>query len=140
MAEPTPRPGDILLMRSPGLLGWAIRFFDGAEVDRAALVLRDGRAAEAVGDSIAITPITETIAGTEHVIVRRLKETAPMDVVIGRAEDLRSSPASGRPELVLALLACGRKLPPAPSMRAVQRSCLEAGTAALRGATPMLGA
>ena len=127
-------------MRSPGLLGWAIRAFDGAEVDRAALVLSDGKAAEAVGDSLAILPITETIAGTERVIVRRLKEQAPMDAVIGRAEELRSSPMSGRPELILALLACGRKLPPAPSLRAVQRASLEAGKSALRGASPMIGA
>ncbi|TMA25970.1 MAG: hypothetical protein E6J88_09290 [Deltaproteobacteria bacterium] len=140
MGEAEPRPGDILLLRSPGLLGWAIRFFDGAEVDRAALVLTDGRGAEAVGDSVAVSPLTEIIAGTERVIVRRLKESAPMDAVLGRAEDLRSSPVSGRPEMVLALLACGRKLPPAPSLRSVQRACLEAGTAALRGAVPLVGA
>ena len=71
MGEAEPRPGDILLLRSPGLLGWAIRFFDGAEVDRAALVLPDGRGAEAVGDSVAVSPLTEIIAGTERVIVRR---------------------------------------------------------------------
>ena len=140
MRELEPRPGDVLLLRSPGLLGWAIRFFDGAEVDRAALVLTDGRGVEAVGDSVAVSPLTEIIAGTERVIVRRLKESAPMDAVLGRAEDLRSSPVSGRPETVLALLACGRKLPPAPSLRSVQRACLEAGTAALRGAVPLVGA
>ncbi|MCA1827148.1 MAG: hypothetical protein ABR567_06345 [Myxococcales bacterium] len=140
MGDLEPRPGDILLLRSPGLLGWAIRFFDGSEVDRAALVLTGGRAAEAVGDSVAVTPITETIAGTERVIVRRLKEVAPMDAVIGRAEDLRSSPVSGRPELVLALLACGRKLPAAPSLRSVQRACLEAATEVLRGVMPVIGA
>lgn len=140
MGDLQPRPGDVLLMRSPGVLGWAIRFFDGAEVDRAALVLADGRAAEAVGDSVTVTPITETIAGTERVVVRRLKETAPMDAVLGRAEDLRANPISGRPEVLLALLACGRKLAPAPSLRSVQRACLEAGAAALRGATPLVGA
>src|SRR5438132_1684791 len=42
------RAGDILLLRSTGLLAWAIRFFDGAEVDRAALYLGEGRVLECV--------------------------------------------------------------------------------------------
>jgi hypothetical protein len=112
-----------------------VRLFDGAEVDRAALYLGDGKIAEASGDAVAVSPLEETPAA-----VRRLKEFAPMDAVVGRAEALRSEPVSGRPETLLALLAISRKLRSTPSVRAVQRACLEAGAAKLRGTTPLVGA
>ncbi len=129
------RPGDVVLLRSPGLLAWAVRLFDGAEVDRAGLYLGDGKVAEASGDAVVVSALEETPA-----IVRRLKEFAPMDAVVARAEALRSEPVSGRPETLLALLAMSRKLRATPSLRAVQRACLEAGAAVLQGTTPLAGA
>ena len=126
------RPGDIVLFRSPGRLGWAVRVFDGSDVDRAALYLGDGRAAEAGGAQ----PLRDLLDSAESAVVRRLKDQAEMEVVVARAADLAEAPAAPQPEVLLALLACSRKLRATPSLRALQRSCLEAG-AALTPAEPL---
>ncbi|HUJ25362.1 MAG TPA: hypothetical protein VLW85_05050 [Myxococcales bacterium] len=130
------RPGDVLLIRSPGRLWWAVRLFDGAEVDRAALVLGDGRVAEISGSALVQRPLAEFLGSGEAVIARRLKETGSMEPVLARAADLGEQRAAGQPEVLLALLCCSRKLRAAPSLRALQRSCLEAG-AALTLAEPL---
>ena len=123
-------------MRSTGLPAWAVRLFDGAGVDRAALALTGGRFAEASGDGVTVGELP----AAERVVVRRLKEAAAMEPVIDRLEALRGSPVTERPEVLLALLAISRKLRPAPSLRAVQRACLEAGARALKAVNPLVGA
>jgi hypothetical protein len=133
------RPGDILLLRTPGQLWRAVRLFDGAEVDRAGLVLGDGRVAEVVDGGLREWPLHDFIASGEQAAARRLKETAPMEPVLARVGELREASAAGQPEVLLALLSCARKLPAAPSLRAVQRACLEAG-AALTPSEPLTGA
>src|ERR1700687_3298423 len=56
------RAGDVLLLRSPGAAAWVARLFDGAEVDRAALYLGEGRVAEAAGDSVALGSLDQCTA------------------------------------------------------------------------------
>src|SRR2546428_5823951 len=92
------RAGDILLLRSPGLLAWAIRFLDGAEVDRAALYLGEGRALECVDGAPVSRPLEESMAGSELSVARRLKEVAPLEPVLGRAaEQLAAGRAARSP-------------------------------------------
>jgi hypothetical protein len=134
------RAGDILLLRSPGALSWATRLFDGAEVDRAALYLGDGRVAECVDGAPVSRKLEECLAGAELSLARRLKEVAPLEPVLGRAAEQLSSERAARPEVLLALLAASRKLRPAPSLRRVQRAALDAAAALLRGETPMTAA
>src|ERR1041384_7497691 len=110
------RPGDILLLRSPGRLRWAVRLFDGSEVDRAALYAGDGVAIDIGGRR----PLKELLDSAESAIARRLKDSANMDVVLERAAELRDAPAAAQPEVLLALLCCSRKLRAAPSLREQQ--------------------
>jgi hypothetical protein len=134
------RAADILLLRSPGPSAWAVRLFDGAEVDRAALFLGAGRVAEVEGDAVVFRSLEECLAGTERAVVRRMKEPAAMEPVLGRAEALRDAHVTGRPEVLLALLSSSRRLRPTPSLRLLQRSILEAGAAALAQPAPMTSA
>ena len=120
------RPGDIILLRSPGRLWWAVRLFDGAEVDRAALFLGDGRVASAEGTQ----SLQKLLDSAESGVARRLKDSANMDVVLARAQQMRDAPLAPRPEVLLALLCSSRKVRAAPSLRGLQRACLEAGAAA----------
>jgi len=135
------RAGDILLLRSPGRLAWAIRFFDGAEVDRAALYAGKGRVAEVIDGAPAWRALPDCLASAESVVARRLKDTAPMDPVLAHADELlaESQPATSRSEVLLALLAVSRKLRTSPSLRAMQRAVLEAAAAALQAPSPMVG-
>ena len=132
--------GDVLLLRSRGVAAWAVRLFDGAEVDRAALFLGDGKVAEAFGDAVVFRPLDDCLATAERAIARRLKEPAAMDPVLARAEALRDAPATGRPEVLLALLSISRKLRVTPSLRLLQRSTLEAAAAAVRQPSPLVDA
>jgi hypothetical protein len=134
------RPGDILLLRSAGRLSWAVRLFDGAEVDRAALVIGDGRVVELVDGALVLRALDECLGAAEAAVARRLKEPASMEPVVARAESMREAHASGRPEVLLGLLACARKLRAAPSLRSLQRACLEAGAAALSAPEPITSA
>ena len=135
------RAGDVLLLRSAGRTAWAVRCFDGAEVDHAALVLGDGRVAEVIDGAPAQRTIEECLASAEHVLARRLKEAAPMEPVLARAtRALRETRACGRSEVLLALLACARKHRSTPSVRTAQRACLEAGATAVPSPEPLTAA
>jgi hypothetical protein len=134
------RAGDILLLRSPGAAAWVARLFDGADVDRAALYLGEGRVAEAAGDAVALRSLDQCVAGSESAVARRLKEPAPMEPVLGRAEALRQERTAAAPEVLLALLCVSRKLRATPGLRALQRASLESGAAALKGAAGLTGA
>src|SRR5258708_262553 len=129
--EPLPglRAGDVLLLRSPGAAAWAARLFDGAEVDRAALCLGEGRVAEGVDGAIAERSLDECLAGSERAIARRLKITAAMEPVLARAAALRQERVAASIEVKLALLCCSRKLRATPGLRGLQRAALEAGAA-----------
>src|SRR5437899_2214126 len=70
------RPGDVILLRSPGKLAAAVRLLDGAEVDRAALYLGGDRVAEALETGAVARPLAECVASAEHVVARRLKDAA----------------------------------------------------------------
>ena len=133
------RPGDILLLRSPGVLAWAVRFFDGAEVDRAALVLEDGRVAEVIAGAPEVRSLQDCLASAEQVTARRLKDLASMEPVIARAGTLHEAHATGRPEVLLALLCCARKLRAASSLRGLQRACLATAAALLPAPEPLTG-
>jgi hypothetical protein len=131
------RAGDILLLRSPGRLSWAIRHFDGAEVDRAALFLGEGRAAECVDGAPLARSLEESLAGADLSLARRLKEVAPLEPVLSRASELLTQGPVGRPEVLVALLAISRKPRPAPSLRRVQRAALDTASTLLDGTPPM---
>src|SRR5438477_9350218 len=134
------RAGDILLLRSSGLLAWATRFFDGSEVDRAALYLGDGRVAECVDGPPVARTLEECLAGTELSFARRLKEVAPLEPVLGRAADQLGAGRVARREVVIALLAISRKLRPTPSLRRLQRAALDSAAPLLGGNSPILPA
>lgn len=134
------RAGDVLLLRSRGVAAWAVRLFDGAEVDRAALFLGDGRVAEVEGDAVVFRALDACLAAADRAVVRRLKEPAELEPVLGRAEALRDLPVTARPEVLLALLSIARKPRATPSLRLLQRSALEAAAAAVRPPAPLTGA
>ena len=134
------RAGDVLLLRSQGIAAWAVRLFDGAEVDRAALFLGAGRVAEVDGDAVIFRSLDACLANSERTIARRLKEPAAMEPVVERAEALRDAAATARPEVLLALLSISCKPRGAPSLRLLQRSALEFAAAALPKPWPLIDA
>ena len=137
---PELRRGDVLLLRSKGVAAWALRLFDGAEVDRAALFLGDGTVAEVDGDAVVFRPLDDCLALAERTIARRLKEPAAMEPVVERAKALRDASATARPEITLALLSISRKPRAAPSLRLLQRSALESAAAAIQKPGPLVDA
>jgi hypothetical protein len=51
------RSGDVLLYHGRGFISWAIRKFDGTEVNHAAIALDGERLGEAAGRGLQIAPI-----------------------------------------------------------------------------------
>jgi len=131
------RPGDVVLVRSPGRLAWATRFFDGAEVDRAALYLGESRVAEGVDGAPMTRSLDECLAGAELSLARRLKEVAPLEPVLQRAAEMLAQGPICPAEGLLALLAISRKLRTSPSLRRAQRAALETAAPLLRSTAPM---
>src|SRR5260370_32683684 len=79
------RAGDILLLRSAGAAAWVARLFDGADVDRAALYLGEGRVAEAAGDAGGLRSLDECVGGSDSAVPPGREEAAPMGPGLGPA-------------------------------------------------------
>lgn len=107
-------PGDILLYHGTGLIARLIRFFDGTEMNHAAVYLGEGRVGEALAQGLVRQTLAKSLRGTAYVAVRRLKAyPETMEPVVDKA---RSYLALGNRYaydqlLLLAFLGLTRKLP-----------------------------
>lgn len=125
-------PGDVLLFHGRGFVSWAIRKFDGTEVNHAAIALGDGKLAEAAGHGLQRASLDDALQNNDFTIVRRLKDKTLDDVVaVANRYVTESRPYAYQQIVLLALLATTRKIPLPPIGRRLVRSALDHAAAAL---------
>jgi hypothetical protein len=79
--------GDILLYHGDGLISKLIRFWDGTEVNHAAICIGNGKTGEAQAKGLSRSTIDAGLKSPEYVIVRRLKSIPDtMQPVVDKAE------------------------------------------------------
>lgn len=112
--EPPPlKPGDVLLFHGHGFVSWAIRRFDEADVDHAAVVLDPETMAEATASGLRHVAVEPAVDGNAFTYVRRLPDGIDTSPVIDRALAFESSgvPITHERLAMLAMLAMMRRLP-----------------------------
>lgn len=119
---------DILLYHGNAMISRLIRFFDGTEVNHAAICIGKRRLGEAEAKGLTRADIDAGIKSPEYMIVRRLK-TSPDSIqpVIDRAEyylKIGNKYAFGQ-ILLLAFLGLSRKLQVNPYLKLVLRKVLD---------------
>jgi hypothetical protein len=121
-------PGDVLLYHGRSLLARLIRFFDGTEVNHAALFLGKGKVGEALARGLTRQTLKKSMGDDAYVVVRRLK-TLPetMEPVVRKGEaylDLGNRYAFDQ-LLLLAFLGLTRKLPVNPYLKGLLRKIFD---------------
>jgi hypothetical protein len=120
--------GDVILYHGSGLLSRLIRFFDGTEVNHAAVCIGDGKVGEALSGGLTTRTVQESIRDDDYVIVRRLKtDPGTMQPVVDKAGHyLALGNRYGYEQLVLlALLGLTRKLDVNETLAWLLRSILD---------------
>lgn len=127
------RSGDVLLYHGRGFVSWAIRKFDGTDVNHAAIALDGERLGEAAGSGLQIAPIPASVSSNDFVVVRRFGAADPIDPVIGIADGYLagSKPYAYQQIVLLAILASTRRIPLPGIGRRMLRSVLDHAAAAL---------
>ena len=123
-----------MLYRGKSLLAKAIRLFDGADVNHAAICLPNRQIGEAIKQGVVSRDVDTSLKGNEFVKVRRLKDLPPdMSPVIAVADNYLSQGQRYAYEqiLLLAFLGLTRKPKVTPILRALLRTVLDAAAAAL---------
>ena len=83
--------GDIILYHGNSLLAKLIQFFDGTEMNHAAIFLGEGMVGEALAGGLTKQTLDKSIKDDEYVIIRRLKtDPGTMEPVANKAEDYLS--------------------------------------------------
>ena len=121
--------GDVLLYHGSGWISKAIRFFDGTDVNHAAIYLGNqsvGEAREFQG--LIRQPLSESIAATDWVLARRLQPAPPsIDPVLVRAHAYldNGNRYSYEQVFLLALLCLTRKAMISPLFARLVRAVLD---------------
>ena len=120
--------GDVILYNGDSWISKAIRFFDGTEVNHAAVFLGNGRVGEAIGQGLTERSFGESTKGDRYVIVRRLTtQPGTMAPVVQKA---RAYLAIGNRYafeqiLLLAFLGMTRKVPVNPYLKWLMRKVFD---------------
>jgi hypothetical protein len=127
------RPGDVLLFHGTGFVAWAIRAFDGSEVNHAAVAVDADTMAEATGGGLRLAPIADAVRYNRLTVVRDLATAPDMAPVVARARSYVDSGAAYAYQQIafLAVLSVTRRAPLSPVARRLVRSLLDRGAAAL---------
>ncbi len=126
--SPDIRPGDVLLFHGNSFVSWAIRWFDGTDVNHAAIALDADNMGEAVGSGLRDDPIAPAIKSNARTYVRRLPVSSAMTPVVSMAQRYLDSgvPYAYEELVLLAILSMTRRAPISnPLMRRVLRSTLD---------------
>ena len=126
--SPDIRPGDVLLFHGNGFVSWAIRWFDGTDVNHTAIAIDADNMGEAVGSGLRDDPIAAAIKSNVRTYVRRLPVTSAMTPVVSVAQKYLDSnvPYAYEELVLLAVLSMTRRAPISnPLMRRVLRSTLD---------------
>jgi hypothetical protein len=126
------RRGDVLLFHGDSFISWAIRLFDGTDVNHAAIALDETTLAEAAGRGLRRAPIAGAVAANKYMVVRRHPDADLASVVAtaGGWVDKRA-PYAYQQIVLLGLLAATRSIPLGGFGRRMLRSILDHAAAAL---------
>jgi hypothetical protein len=120
--------GDVFLYRGTSLIGRAIRFFDGTEVNHAGLYVEQEQVGEALGGGLVTQPLDRSVRDADWVLVRRLPDV-PADVRPLRTRASAYLAQGNRYAyeqiLLLAFLCLTRKVKVTPALRPLVRSALD---------------
>jgi hypothetical protein len=126
------RAGDVLLFRGGGFVSWAIRAFDGTDVNHAAIALDSTTLGEAGGRGLQRTLIETATKSNRYMRVRRHSDPDPGPVLTVASTYLdEGRPYAYQQIVLLALLASTRRLRLTGIARRMLRSVLDHGAAAL---------
>lgn len=131
------RPGDVLLFHGKGFVSWAIRKFDGTEVNHAAVSLPGGMLGEAGGKGLQSRPVPQP-GGGEFIRVHRLRATTELDPVVAKANAfLADGHAYAYQQIVLlAVLTLTRRIPLPRLARRLVRAALDHASTAVMDLLP----
>lgn len=130
------KAGDVLLFRGSSFISRAIRFFDGADVNHAAIVVDHEQLAEAAGSGLRLFGIDESLRSNERTYVCRLKLSDSLAPVVEVADRYVSQrlPYAYQQILLLGLLSLTRRLPiESRIFRKVLRTILDQAARVLNG-------
>jgi hypothetical protein len=120
--------GDVLLFHGDALISKLIRFFDGTDVNHAAICIGTSKIGEAQAKGLATSTIDAGLKSPEYIIVRRLKAVPDtMQPVVDRAEyylNIGNRYAYAQ-ILLLAFLGITRKLAVNPYLKWLLRKVLD---------------
>lgn len=129
--EDTMLDGDVMLFHGDAWLSKAIQFFDGTEVNHAAVFLGSNKVGEAKGQGLVESTFQESMGGEEYVIVRRLtSHPGTMQPVLDKAHAyLMNGNRYGFEQIVLlAFLGITRKIPVNAYLNWLLRKVLDAAS------------
>jgi len=124
------RPGDVLLFNGNSLISKAIRFFDAADVNHAALAIEPSSMIEAAGGGLREAPIAGALEGNTFTLAHRLAGQEDLGPVVGQATAFLGSgtPYAYQQIVLLALLSITRQVDiDNPFLRAIVRSVCDRG-------------
>ena len=131
------QPGDVLLFRGKGLIPWAIRLFDGGEVNHAAIAVDGVNLAEAAGHGLQAAQIAQAVGSNVFTEVRRMDGLAPEHVIEQANSLVKNGNEYAYHQLVLlALLAVTRRIPVPWAAKRLIRSALDHAATALGDLVP----
>jgi hypothetical protein len=127
------RAADVLLFHGDGFVAWAIRAFDGTEVNHAAIALDQQLLGEAAGDGLRAAGIAAAVRQSRLTVVRSLPAAPDPAPVVGCARRyLDTGAAYAYQQIVLlAFLSLTRRVPMPLVARRLLREVLDRGAAAL---------
>jgi hypothetical protein len=133
------QPGDVLLFHGKGFISWAIRLFDGTEVNHAAIALGAGQLAEAGGHGLQQRAVPAAMGDGEYMLVHRLQATNDLKPVIAKANTfLTEGHLYAYQQIVLlAFLGLTRRIPLPRLARRLVRSALDHATSAVVDLLPI---
>ncbi len=124
------RPGDVLLFNGNSLISKAIRFFDGADVNHAALAIDPSRMIEAAGSGLREAPIAGALKGNTFTLSHRLVGREDLGPVVTQANEFLGSgtPYAYEQIVLLAVLSITRRVDiGSPFLRAIVRTACDRG-------------
>jgi hypothetical protein len=106
------KDGDVLLFHGRSWLSKAIRFFDGADVNHAALAIDSSTMIEAAGDGLREASIDDAVQGNNVTYVLRLPKDADIEEVVALGRKYLGSgvPYAYQQILLLAFLSITRRV------------------------------
>jgi hypothetical protein len=127
------KAGDVLLFNGSSFISKAIRFFDGAPVNHAALALDGGQLGEAAGSGLRFASVAGAVHHNNFTVIRALPAPTEVAPVVKRGQSYVQDGAKYAYQQIafLAILGLTRQVPLPPIGRRMMRAVLDKAAAAL---------